>query len=74
MAWVRSAPPPVPASVLEVLNIKVKEQIPEDGSCRAGRGSVWVCWLGLVELLDQFGFDGIRLEFLLSLVEFLVGK
>eukprot|EP00434_Breviolum_minutum_P017678 symbB.v1.2.015603.t1/scaffold1127.1/size253144/25 len=29
MAYVRSAPPPVPASVLEVLNIKVKEEIPE---------------------------------------------
>ncbi|CAL1130814.1 unnamed protein product [Cladocopium goreaui] len=30
MAYVRSAPPPVPASVLEVLNIQVKEEIPED--------------------------------------------
>ena len=30
MAYVRSAPPPVPASVFEVLNIQLKEQIPED--------------------------------------------
>lgn len=30
MAWVRSAPPPVPASVMEVLNLKVKEEIQEE--------------------------------------------